>query len=81
MPEPVPVSPSPHAAPTASPQQRSPRRWAVALKTLGGLLMIVSILTVVFGSWAISGSTELILLCTLGWIGGFILFIAARKLE
>jgi hypothetical protein len=61
-------------------ERRGPN-WPIFLKALGGILMLGSILMVLLGSWLISSSGGLILLCTLAWIGGFTLFILARRAE
>lgn len=81
-PGPTPGSGSVPSPPGGTNEPAGPRRlWPRILKSAGGILMLASILVVLFGSWAISASVELVFLCTLAWVGGFTLFVIARSSE
>lgn len=74
------MSIEPERAAPAAPRQRL-HPLTLAAKATGALMMLASILTVLFGAWAISDSPELTLLCMAVWVGGFTLFIVARTRE
>lgn len=66
------------ALPEVPPKKRP---LAVALKIVATLMMLGAITMVLLGSWLISESGVLMLICTAAWVGGFVLFIAARNWE